>query len=74
MCCGIMHGRVVGSYFCTEKNVTASVYLDMLQLFVFRKIVPLNKKVKVKQLFNLRVLQPTALHSYVKKCPVYQIS
>jgi len=40
--CGIMHGRVIGHFFCTESIVKADVYLDMLQLLVFRKILSLN--------------------------------
>ncbi|GBM38955.1 hypothetical protein AVEN_271064-1 [Araneus ventricosus] len=32
--CDLMHNKVIEPFFFTEKNITANVYLDLLQLFI----------------------------------------
>ncbi|GBL80159.1 hypothetical protein AVEN_29144-1 [Araneus ventricosus] len=32
--CGLMHNKVIGPFFFTEKSITANVYLDLLRLFI----------------------------------------
>lgn len=31
--CGLMHNKVIGPFFFAEKTITASIYLDMLELY-----------------------------------------
>ncbi|GBM55079.1 hypothetical protein AVEN_145140-1 [Araneus ventricosus] len=32
--CGLMHNKVIGPFFFTEKSITVNVYLDLLQLLI----------------------------------------
>ena len=32
--CGLMHNKVIGSFFFNEPTISANVYLDMLELYV----------------------------------------
>jgi hypothetical protein len=63
---------VIGPFFCAENTITAKIGLDMLQVFVFRKIVALNKKDRLKSFFSEMVLNP--LQSCGKKYPEHRIS
>lgn len=47
--CGLMRDRIVGPFFFTERTVTGPIYLDMLQLFVFPQLLPLQPNVIFQQ-------------------------
>ena len=50
VCCGIIHDRIISTYFFAEKTVTAFTYLDMLQLY------------SVPQLHNGTIYSKIGLH------------
>ncbi|KFM65698.1 Transposable element Tcb2 transposase, partial [Stegodyphus mimosarum] len=47
--CGLMHDRVIGPFFFTEKTVSSVVYLDMLENFVFPQLEELQPHVFLQQ-------------------------
>ncbi|KFM75855.1 Transposable element Tcb1 transposase, partial [Stegodyphus mimosarum] len=47
--CGLMHDRVTGAFFFTEKTVSSVVYLDMLENFVFPQLEELQPHVFLQQ-------------------------
>ncbi|KFM65620.1 hypothetical protein X975_08683, partial [Stegodyphus mimosarum] len=49
MWCGLMHNRVIGPFFFTEKTVSSVVYLDMLKNFVFLQLEELQPNVFLQQ-------------------------
>ena len=40
--CGLMHDRIIGPFFFTEKTVSSIVYLHMLENFVFPRLEELQ--------------------------------
>ncbi|KFM67649.1 hypothetical protein X975_03945, partial [Stegodyphus mimosarum] len=47
--CGLMHDRVIGPFFYTEKTVSSVVYLDMLENFVFPQLEELQPHVFLQE-------------------------
>ncbi|KFM59228.1 hypothetical protein X975_23270, partial [Stegodyphus mimosarum] len=47
--CGLMHDRVIGPFFFTEKTVSSVVYLDVLENFVFPQLEELQPHVFLQQ-------------------------
>ncbi|KFM68285.1 hypothetical protein X975_13792, partial [Stegodyphus mimosarum] len=47
--CGLMHDRVIGLFFFTEKTVSSVVYLDMLENFVLPQLEELQPHVFLQQ-------------------------
>ncbi|KFM58633.1 hypothetical protein X975_22411, partial [Stegodyphus mimosarum] len=47
--CGLMHDRVIGPFFFTEKTVSSVVYLHMLENFVFPQVEELQPHVFLQQ-------------------------
>ncbi|KFM75908.1 hypothetical protein X975_13916, partial [Stegodyphus mimosarum] len=47
--CGLIHDRVIGPFFFTEKTVSWVVYLDMLENFVFPQLEELQPHVFSQQ-------------------------
>ncbi|GBM47326.1 hypothetical protein AVEN_7772-1 [Araneus ventricosus] len=47
--CSLMHNKVIGPFFFTEKSVTTSVYLDLLQLFIARQLEEFQQWIMFQQ-------------------------
>ncbi|KFM61825.1 hypothetical protein X975_12247, partial [Stegodyphus mimosarum] len=47
--CELMHDRVTGPFFFTEKTISSVVYLDMLENFVFSQLEELQPHVFLEQ-------------------------
>ncbi|GFS66285.1 DUF4817 domain-containing protein [Trichonephila clavipes] len=47
--CGLLHDRILGTFFFSEKTVTSSTYLDMLEIYAFPQLQDLQPNVLFQQ-------------------------
>ena len=47
--CGLLHNRIIGTFFFGEKSITAPIYLVLLQLYVISHLEHLQPNILFQQ-------------------------